>query len=94
MSNGGVREFAKGMMVSGGYFETLGVPAVPGRVISTGNGKHGCGASGPVAVISHRFWKGHDDGEASIIGRTITLDRVPFQIVGVTPAWFTGLVKE
>ena len=94
LSNGGVRQFVNGLMVSGDYFRTLGVPALRGRLITPEDDKHGCGRNGPVAVISHRFWQSHFDGNPSIAGRTITLDRVAFQIAGVTPAWFTGLSKD
>ena len=94
LSSGGDRHYANGLMVSGDYFRTLGVPAIRGRVINPDDDKRGCGSSGPVAVISHRLWQNHFDGDPSIIGRTITLDRVAFQIVGRTPQWFTGLSKD
>jgi putative ABC transport system permease protein len=94
LSNGGVRQFANGLLISGDYFRTLGVPAIRGRVITTEDDKRGCGTSGPVAVISHRFWLNHFEADPAIVGRTLTLDRVTFQIAGVTPAWFTGLNKD
>ncbi|HEY3739667.1 MAG TPA: ABC transporter permease, partial [Bryobacteraceae bacterium] len=95
LSSGGVRQFASGLMVSGDYFRTLGVPAIRGRVLTTADDKRaGAGPDGPVAVISESFWKSRYDGDPSIIGRTVTLDRVKFQIVGVTPAWFHGLSKD
>ena len=50
LSNGGVRQFASGLMVSGDYFRTLGVPAIRGRVLTVADDKHGCGGDGPVAV--------------------------------------------
>jgi hypothetical protein len=94
LSNGGVRQYAAGLMVSGEYFQTLGVTAIRGRLITADDDKRGCGTSGPVAVISQRFWQTHFAGDPSIIGRTLTLDRVTFQIMGVTPPWFTGLSKD
>jgi putative ABC transport system permease protein len=94
LSPGGERHIANGLMVSGEYFRTLGVPALRGRLIGAEDDKHGCGSAGPVAVISHRFWKNHFDSDPSIVGRTLTLDRVTFPVIGVTPAWFTGLSKD
>jgi len=94
LSPGGERNFAAGLMVSGDYFRTLGVPALRGRLFTVEDDQHGCGPSGPVAVISHRFWKNHFDSDPSIVGRALTLDRVSFPIVGVTPSWFTGMSKD
>src|SRR5207245_3279224 len=42
----------------------------------------------PVAVISYGLWQRHFGGAADAIGRPLTLDSVPFTIVGVTPAEF------
>jgi predicted permease len=44
-----------------------------------------------VAVISYSFWQRRFGGEASAVGRTLTLDRVPFTIIGVTPPGFFGV---
>src|SRR2546428_345697 len=41
-------------------------------------------------VISHAFWQRHFGGAADAIGRTLTIERVPYTIVGVTPADFFG----
>jgi hypothetical protein len=43
-----------------------------------------------VTVISYSFWLRRFGGAADAIGRTLTLDKVPFTIVGVTPANFFG----
>ena len=94
LSNGGERQYASGLMVSGDYFRVLGVPAFRGRLLTPEDDKQGCGPSGPIAVISHRFWQSRFEGDPSIVGRTLTLDRVTVQIAGVTPAWFTGLSKD
>jgi putative ABC transport system permease protein len=91
LAEGGESRFAQGVWVSGDYFNVLGVPALRGRVFTQEDDRHGGGKSGPVAVISYSFWQGHFGGDPSVIGRTIKLDRHPFEIVGVTPPWFTGL---
>ncbi len=91
LSSGGVVEPIEGIWVSGDYFRVLGVPALRGRVFTKDDDRRGGGKSGAVAVISYAFWKAHFAGDPSVIGKTLHLNRHPFQIIGVTPAWFHGL---
>ncbi len=91
LADGGESHFAEGLWVSGDFFRVLGVPAMRGRVFTPDDDLHGGGRSGPVAVLSHSFWKHHFAGDPEIVGKTVRLDRHPFTIVGVTPPWFTGL---
>jgi putative ABC transport system permease protein len=90
LSRGGRTDFVEGLWVSGRFFDVLGVPAVLGRTFTTADDRRDGGASGPVAVISHAFWQRHFGGAADVVGRTITLDRVAFTIVGVTRPGFFG----
>jgi len=91
LSDGGERSYANGIWVSGGFFQTLGVPALQGRTLQAMDDRHGGGASGPVAVISYAFWKRNFGGAPNVVGKTVRLNRHTFEIVGVTPPWFTGL---
>jgi predicted permease len=91
LSNGGESHPAEGMWVSGDFFHVLGVAPMMGRGLTTEDDRWGGGASGPVAVISYRFWKQHFAADESVLGKTVRLNRQPFVIVGVTPPWFTGL---
>ncbi len=91
LSKGGESHFAEGLWVSGDYFRVLGVPALRGRVFNTDDDLHGGGRSGPAAVISYAFWQSNFAGDPDVLGKTVNLDRHAFQIVGVTPPWFTGL---
>jgi putative ABC transport system permease protein len=91
LSEGGESHFAEGLWVSGDYFRVLGVPAMRGRVFTADDDLRGGGHAGPVAVISHGFWKRHFASDPGIVGKSIRLDRHPFTIIGVTPPWFTGL---
>ena len=50
----------------------------------------GGGRDGAVAVVSYNFWQRRFGGAADIVGRTLTIERVPFTIVGVSPAGFFG----
>jgi predicted permease len=91
LAAGGESHFAEGLWVSGDFFRVLGVPAMRGRVFTPDDDLHGGGHAGPVAVISHGFWKRHFASDPDIVGKTIRLDRQPFTIIGVTPPWFRGL---
>ena len=89
MSRGGQSAFVEAAHVSGGFFEVLGVTAVRGRMLSPADNAT-VPPDGPVAVISHRFWRGQFAGAEDAIGRQITLQRTSFTIVGVMPPGFFG----
>jgi putative ABC transport system permease protein len=91
LSQGGETEIVKGMWVSGEFFDVLGVPAARGRTFSASDDIRGGGANGPVAVISHGFWQRHFGGAPEVVGRTLTLERIPFKVIGITPPDFFGL---
>jgi putative ABC transport system permease protein len=81
---------ADGFLASGSFFETLGVTALIGRTFSEADDRRGGGADGPVAVVSYGFWQRQFSGAASAIGHTVTLENVPFTIVGVMAPDFFG----
>ena len=80
---------AQGLFVSGDFFHVLGVQPILGRVFSAADDHRGCGMPG--AVVSYSFWQREMGGERSVVGRTITLDYSPVEVLGVTGAAFTGL---
>ena len=90
LSSGGQTDPVDGLFVSGGFFDTLGVQPALGRLLTATDDQRGGGGDGPTAVISHRFWQLRYGGDASVLGRTLLLDRVPVTIVGVAPARFLG----
>lgn len=51
----------------------------------------GGGKAGPVAVISYAFWQSRFGGDPAVLGKSVRLERHPFEIVGVTPPYFTGV---
>ena len=77
-----------GELVSGSYFSVLGVSPILGRVLTTEDER----AVGmyPVAVISYGLWQERFALNPSVVGQTITLNRTPFTVVGVTPSEFFG----
>ena len=86
----GQEELADGYWVSGRAFEVMGVGAMLGRTLTEADDRRGGGPDGAVAVISHGFWQRRFGAAQDVVGRTITLDRIPFTIVGVTPPGFFG----
>jgi predicted permease len=75
-------------MVSGNYFSALGVQPQLGRAIEQTD--EGAVGSGPVVVISDRFWTNRFGRSPSVIGKTILVNTTPLTIVGVAPRGFTG----
>jgi putative ABC transport system permease protein len=90
LAQGGRATLVDGAYVSGRFFEVLGVTAARGRMFTSADDT-AAAPDGPVAVISHRFWRQHFDGAADVVGRRLTVQRVPFTIVGVMPPGFFGI---
>jgi putative ABC transport system permease protein len=89
LSKGGEARYAEGLWVSGGFFDTLGVHAVVGRTLTPDDDRRGCASPG--VVISYAFWQREFGGNPAVVGRSLTLDGHPFDIIGVTPASFFGV---
>jgi predicted permease len=77
-----------GAIVTGNFFDVLGVTAEHGRLLSVADDMTPGGH--PVAVISHELWQTRFAGQPDIVGRDIRLNGHLFTIVGVTPAGFPG----
>jgi len=75
-------------MVSGNYYSTLGVQPQLGRGIQQQD--DGAEGSGPVVVISDKFWTRRFGRSPAVIGKTILVNATPMTIVGVNPRSFTG----
>ncbi|HEX9708985.1 MAG TPA: ABC transporter permease, partial [Candidatus Thermoplasmatota archaeon] len=76
------------MMVTGNYFEMLGVPAARGRALRPSDDVPG--APTAVAVLAHGTWRGAFGADPAVVGRTLRFNEVPFEIVGVAPEGFRG----
>src|SRR5438874_2173131 len=88
LSVGDRAERAPGSMVSANYFDAIGVHPMPGRGFEPGDDS-GANAH-PVTVISYQMWQDRFHGDPSIVGKTQTLNGLPFTIVGVAPKGFYG----
>jgi predicted permease len=84
---GGQADVASAQVVSGAYYDGLGVPAVLGRTIGPLDDRPG---AAPAAVVSYRYWQRRFLGNPAVVGTSIVVNRAPFTIVGVTPRGFEG----
>jgi predicted permease len=88
LSHDGVNERLWGFLVTGNYFETLGVKAALGRVISAEDdqspGAH------PVAVVSYKCWRQRFGGEPGVIGKNVIVNGQSYTVIGVAQPGFSG----
>lgn len=92
VSADGRSERLVGMTVSANFFQTFGAQPALGRAFIPGVEDRDPGAH-PVMVISYGFWASRFGSDPGVIGRTMSLNGHPFEIVGVAPADFRGPVS-
>jgi predicted permease len=89
LSSGGTNERVYGEIVTGNYFDVLGVQAVEGRTFLPEEDE--VPGRNPVVVVSHSFWENRFGATPDIVGETLRLNGVSFNVVGVAPEGFNGL---
>ena len=89
VAGGDEAEYVGGLHVSADFFRVLGVQPLMGRVFTAADDRRGCGLPG--AVISYAFWQRELGGDPAPIGRKLTLNDHPTEIIGVTPPGFFGV---
>jgi predicted permease len=87
-SYGGQSEHAGGEMVSGNYFETLGVQPFLGRLIGPEDDR--TPGAHPVAVLSYGYWQRRFGSDPAVVGKKIILNENPIRIIGIAPPGFYG----
>jgi macrolide transport system ATP-binding/permease protein len=90
LSRGSQSQVIAGEVVSGNYFDVLGVLPAVGRAFLPEEDR--VPDAHPVVVVSHDFWQGQLDGDPQLVGKTITLNQHHFTVVGIAPAGFRGTV--
>ena len=85
---GGRNEYLWGFLVSGNYFDTLGVHAAMGRVLTDADDR--APGAHPVVVLSHGCWQRRFGGDPGVVGKNVLLNGHGFTVIGVTPAGFFG----
>jgi len=88
LTRGETTEPVFGLVVSGNYFDVLGVKAAMGRTFMPHEDK--TPGAHPVAVLSHGLWQRSFGGDPNLVGKTISLNRHDFTVVGIVPEGFTG----
>ncbi len=84
----GAAQLVRGEIVSGGFFQTLGVRAGVGRTLDRQDDSPRANA---VVVLSYGYWQSAFGGDRSAVGKTIRLNGVPFMVVGVAERSFSHL---
>src|SRR5271154_1841653 len=85
----GQTDRASGELVSGNYFEVLGVQPAVGRVFTQDDDRVPGGQ--PVVMLSHSYWQRHFGGDPSILNKVLLINNVEMTVVGVAQAGFFGV---
>jgi predicted permease len=85
----GQTERVPGELVSGTYFQVLGIGAAAGRVITPEDDRERHGS--PVAVLSYDYWRNRFGADPHVVGRTITVNNRALTVIGVSQAGFDGV---
>ena len=87
-SGGSEPRQVNGQLVSANYFDALGLRPVAGRFFLPDEDTKLNGNN--VAVISHSFWVNRLGSDPTVVGKSLTLNAMPYTVVGVTPKGFKG----
>ncbi len=88
LSDGAVTDRVRCELVSGNYFDVLGVGAATGRILGPADDR--TPASHQVLVLSYAFWQRRFAGAPDVVGRTVSVNGAPFIVVGVAKRGFFG----
>ena len=88
LSDGAVTDRVRCELVSGNYFDVLGVGAAAGRILTPEDDR--TPGAHPVLVLSDAFWQRRFAGAPDVVGRTVSLNGAPFTVVGVAARGFFG----
>jgi len=89
LDRGGNRTRVNSPLVSGEFFQTLGVRAALGRTLQLSDDVP---SAAPVTVLNYGYWQSEFGADRSIVGKTLYLDRIPVTIVGVAEPNFSDLI--
>ena len=89
VSYGDQTERVRGELVSGNFYEVLGVRPWVGRLFTQDDDR--TPRAHPVAVLSYKFWESRFNKDPNLIGKTILVNEQPVTVLGVTPPGFYGV---
>ena len=79
-------------LVSGNYFDVLGMRPALGRLFTQADDSQKNG--NPVIVLSYEYWKSRVGAVPGILNQTVRLNGYPFTVVGIAPSGYAGLSPE
>jgi predicted permease len=79
----GAPERVTGLQVSSEFLSVLGIAPILGRGIAAG--EDAVGGNNRIMVLAHQLWQSRYGGDAGIVGKTVSLDQIPYTIIGVLP---------
>jgi putative ABC transport system permease protein len=85
----GKTERATGELVSGNYFEALGVGPAIGRVFTMDDDRVPGGH--PLVVLSHSYWSRHFGGDPAVLNKSLLVNNVEMTVIGVARDGFSGV---
>ncbi len=85
----GATEQARGDLVSGGFFQVLGLQPAHGRLFTPDDDRNP--SAHPVVVLGHGFFERRFAGDPSVVGRSVVVNSHPMTIVGIAPKGFHGI---
>jgi len=83
----GTSVLARGDAYTDNFFSVLGVTPQTGRLFSADEDR----ADASVAILSDRCWRSQFGADPSIVGGTVTINQIPFTVIGITPPEFSGI---
>src|SRR5688500_16012233 len=88
LTGAGEPRLVAGERVTGRFFALFGTPALHGRTLQEQDTQPGRDS---VLVLSHALWREHFGADAAVIGRTVSVNARPYEIVGVMPREFSAI---
>ena len=89
LSHSGSTERVNAELISGNYFDVLGIRPAAGRLITPDDDKSP--GAGTVVVLGHDYWQSRFKGKTDIIGQTVRINNHPMMVIGVAQAGFHGV---
>ena len=87
-SYGGQNERGHGELVSGNYFEVLGVPSVLGRTFTPSDDT--VPSAHPLVVLSFDYWRRRFGADPAILNQTLNINNHPMTVIGIAARGFHG----
>jgi predicted permease len=83
----GASELAQGDAYTGNFFAVLGITPQYGRLFSEDDDR----PDAAVAILSDRYWRNRFGSDPAIVGAAVTINQIPFTVIGITPREFSGI---